>query len=494
MAPAFARSDRPRIPCGVASGDVMGDRALVWSRCDRRARMVVEYAATDSFTGARRIAGPVALEETDFTTRVELTGLAPGQEMFYRVSFRDLADGRAVSEPVEGRFRTAPAAGRDVVFQWSADTAGQGWGINEDWGGMKIYRTMRRADPDFFIHCGDAVYADAPIEARVPLADGTVWKNVTTEAKSKVAETLPEFRGNYLYNLIDQNLREFNKAVPVIALWDDHETRDNWYPGELLYGDGRYAVKSASVLSSRARRAFLEYNPVRPDLEDPGRIHRTVNYGPSLDVFCIDMRSYRGPNGANDENSMSGRTDLLGRPQLDWLKAALRASDATWKVIAAGQPLGLIIYDDWRTRNSFDGLANGDGPARGRELESAELLTFIKRQGISNVVWLTADVHYTAAHYYDPEKARYQDFHPFWEFVSGPLNAGTFGPNKLDDTFGPRVVYQKAPEPGHSNLPPSAGLQFFGEVRIDGRSEVMTVALKDLAGTTLYSTDLEPGR
>ena len=64
-------------------------------------------------------------------------------------------------------------------------------------------------------------------------------------------------------------------------------------------------------------------------------------------------------------------------------------------------------------------MAQGDGPPRGRELEIADLLAFIKRAGIRNTLWLTADVHYTAAHYYDPSKAVFQEFEPFWEFVSG---------------------------------------------------------------------------
>jgi alkaline phosphatase D len=108
-------------------------------------------------------------------------------------------------------------------------------------------------------------------------------------------------------------------------------------------------------------------------------------------------------------------------------------------------------------------------------------------------VWLTADVHYTAAHYYDPNKAQFQDFEPFWEFVSGPIHAGTFGPNDLDNTFGPQVVYQKAPtkEQGQ-NLAPSYGLQFFGHVAIDGDTEVMTVTLKDVADQNLWSTKIEP--
>jgi alkaline phosphatase D len=123
----------------------------------------------------------------------------------------------------------------------------------------------------------------------------------------------------------------------------------------------------------------------------------------------------------------------------------------------------------------------------------ASLLRFIRDGEIANVVWLTADVHYTAAHYYDPNRARFQEFAPFWEFVSGPLNAGTFGPGELDDTFGPQLVFAKAPPPGQVNLPPSAGLQFFGQVDID-EAEVMTVTLKDLAGSALFVQALEPQR
>jgi alkaline phosphatase D len=109
-----------------------------------------------------------------------------------------------------GRFRTAPADNRNVSFVWSGDTAGQGWGINEEWGGMKAYATMLRHRPDFFIHSGDSVYADGPIAAEVKLKDGSVWTNLVTEEKSKPAETLAEFRGQYKYNLLDQNVRAFN--------------------------------------------------------------------------------------------------------------------------------------------------------------------------------------------------------------------------------------------------------------------------------------------
>ena len=115
---------------------------------------------------------------------------------------------------------------------------------------------------------------------------------------------------------------------------------------------------------------------------------------------------------------------------------------------------------------------------------------FMKRAGIRNTIWLTADVHYTAAHYYDPAKARFTEFLPFWEFVSGPLNAGTFGPGTLDDTFGPQLMFAKAPPKGQSNLCPLDGMQFFGDVRINGKRRELTVVLRDLTGEALYTKTL----
>ena len=133
-----------------------------------------------------------------------------------------------------GRFRTAPRDRRSISFVWSGDTAGQGWGIDEARGGMRTYATMLRNRPDFFIHSGDTIYADGPILAEQKMPNGEIWKNVVSEEKAKVAETLAEFRGNYKYNLLDRNVLAFNAEVPIFAQWDDHEVTNNWWPGEPL--------------------------------------------------------------------------------------------------------------------------------------------------------------------------------------------------------------------------------------------------------------------
>jgi alkaline phosphatase D len=129
------------------------------------------------------------------------------------------------------------------------------------------------------------------------------------------------------------------------------------------------------------------------------------------------------------------------------------------------------------------------GPPYGREAEIASILSQLSRRAVRNVVWVTADVHYTAAHHYSPERAVFTEFDPFWEFVSGPLHAGAYGANGLDDTFGPEAVFvHAAPAP---NTSPLDGYQHFGEIDIDSSGE-LTVTLRDQSGSSLWSKRLEP--
>ena len=484
--PGLVRAQsRPIMTHGVQSGDVAHDGAVVWGRADREAEMWVEWSTSDSFRDVHLMPRLPVGSPTDNTGKMALTGLPSDQEIFYRVTMADLSDGTK-SEPVVGHFRTAPNAMRDISFVWSGDTVGQGWGIDEDRGGMKTYATMLQHRPDFFLHSGDTVYSDGPLQEQVELADGTMWKNIVTEAKSKVAETLDEYRGQHLYNMMDKNVLAFNAEVPIIAQWDDHEVTNNWYPNEMLDGDDRYTVKSARLLAARAGQAFHEMLPTRQNLAEPRRIYRKVAYGPLLDVFVIDMRTYRGDNTANTEE---GGTPFLGAEQMAWLKRELTNSTATWKVIASDMPIGMMVRDG---ETGMENGANGDGPVLGREADVAAMLSFIKHAAIKNTVWLTADVHYTAAHRYSPDRAVFQDFEPFWEFVSGPLHAGTFGPSEYDNTFGPEVRFAKHPDEGQANLPPSDGMQFFGKVDISADTKVMTVSLMDREDVKLWSTDIEP--
>ncbi|MEW2330467.1 alkaline phosphatase D family protein [Micromonospora chersina] len=480
-APAWRPAGRPLLTHGVQSGDVTADSALVWTRADRPGRMLVELSRRPDLRGARVVRGPVLDPTGDFTGRVRLRGLPAGERLYYRVRVESLDRPGLCSDPLAGSFATAPGRHqrRDVRFVWTGDIVGQGWGISPDFDGLAIFRSMRERRPDFFLCSGDTVYADGPLTETVTLPDGRIWRNLVTPEKSKVAETLAEYRGQFAYNLLDEHLRAFAAEVPQVNQWDDHEVLNNWYPGEILVDD-RYAEKRVDVLAARARQAFHEWLPVAAG----GPLYRKLSYGPLLDVFVLDMRTYKDPNDGNTYAD-PGR-GLLGREQREWLVGELTRSTATWKVIANDLPIGLVVPDG---PGAQEGVAQGDpGAPAGREREFAEVLRAVHRAGVTGLVFLTADVHYTAAHHYDPARAAFGEFTPFWEFVSGPAHAGAFGPNALDGTFGPQAVFVHAPL--RANTSPAEGFQHFGEVEIDGGTAALTVNLRDRTGASLWTTTL----
>lgn len=502
--------NRLLLPSGIATGDVTADSGVLWSRASGPGRLVASLLAVDDdgspLRGGRAfqrvLRGSAASEATDFTSKINAQHLPSGTRFALTMHFED-PEGNA-GETAQGSFSTAPGSNtnglggiasgrtsRGQSFVWSGDTAGQGWGINEDIGGMRGYAAMHATRPDFFIHSGDTIYADGPIAAQVTEPDGQLWRNLVTEEVSKVAETLNEFRGRHRYNLMDPNVRAMYAEVPVIAQWDDHETTNNWYPGEILT-DSRYTERSVDVLAARGRQAWQEYQPIA-ELGDgstgfePARIYRKISRGPQLDIFCLDMRTFKDPNTDGKETHL---THVLGQEQADWLIKEVSRSKATWKVISADLPLGLIVPDGPVNQES---LANRDaGAPLGKELEIAGVLSAFKRNRVKNVVWLTADVHYCAAHHYSPERAAFQDFDPFWEFVAGPINAGTFGPGQLDGTFGPEVAFFKAG--AYANESPRSGeSQYFGHVDLN-EDDVFTVSLRNANGGVLWSKELHPER
>ncbi|WP_040525535.1 alkaline phosphatase D family protein [Gordonia effusa] len=475
--------NRPTLTHGVAVGDVTTSGALVWARSDKPATLIVETSATESFANARKVRGPEVGPGSDGTGRVQVAGLEPGKLIHYRVTPE--GDGGAVGEPVTGTFTTAPSGATDIRFVWSGDVVGQGWGINPDIGGMKIFGAMADREPQFFIHSGDAIYADGPIKATQKQNNGKIYRNVTSPAKSQAAQTLDQFRGNYAYNLTDEHYQRFNSSVAQLIQWDDHEVLNNWYPGENLAGQDRegYTENNVDVLAGRARQAWREWQPVQ--LDDRDRLYRKVSYGPLLDVFILDMRSYKNPNPA--AWSKDDTAGVLGAEQTQWLIDSLRGSAATWKVIANDLPLGIVVPDKATGPKSMEAVSQGDdGTPLGREIAFSRILSETKE--VKNKVFLTADVHYTAAISYEPDRAAFKDFRPFWEFVSGPLHAGAFPESPVDKTFGAQYEFVHAPT--EANVSPAEGFQHFGEVTIAKDTKALTVHLRDASGKALYTKEI----
>nr|WP_252736027.1 alkaline phosphatase D family protein [Aestuariibacter sp. A3R04] len=489
---ALAQTNNPlvyrnAIEFGPAAGSVTQHSAIVWCRASRAGVLAVEVSETESFHKFVTATGSHGHANNDFNCKATLTSLDPGTQYYYRCHMRDSETGAQISGRVSGQFRTANTDTTDLRFCWSGDTAGQGFGIDPAHGGMKTYQTMLQYQPDFLVHCGDQIYADNPILPQSEAADGSVWQNRHTDYVDHVAQTTQDFRNRFYYNYFDPHFAAFHQNVASYYLWDDHEVRNNWYPGQTIE-DQRYTTKDANTLAQRARTAMVECNPL-PDAAHR-QLFQHVPRGPLLDLFFVDMRSYRTANRTPSQTNDDVPESILGAQQLDWLKTSLLNAKGVWKIIALDMPIGVVVADFHN--GTIEGVANTDGPASGREAEIAELLSFIKEHDIQNVHFITADVHYCASHYYSPEKAQFKHFKPFWEFVSGPLHAGTFGPNRLDNTFGPELVFKGIPDDMPPNQSPAAGFQFFGVMSIDAQNKHLTVSHVNRTGDVLWSQALTP--
>jgi alkaline phosphatase D len=136
---------------------------------------------------------------------------------------------------------------------------------------------------------------------------------VVTEGTAKVAETLDEFRVRHQYNLLDAHVRAFGAEVAQLVQWDDHEVVNNWVSGKILPpDDARYRIKDGNLLAARAKHALFEWAPLRDNAEEKERIFRSFAFGPMLEVFMLDMRTYGGPNRAPPGWGSRDRIDLPG--------------------------------------------------------------------------------------------------------------------------------------------------------------------------------------
>lgn len=491
------------------AGDVTDNSAVMWGHCnqEKKAMLVFSLATKkealekahdkhshDKHTHVIR-KRQIVTDNSDYTGSIVIDGLKSGTKYFYQAECKSMSHDK--QSPDAGKissFKTASDRNKpaSVRFVWAADLGGQGWGRNPNLeithvdgktikGGYVMFETMSKLDPDFALFQGDMIYADNPIPAskEIPAdAGGGTWIN--HPAKDFVAITLDDFRNNWKYNLGDKKMTDFLAKTPVYVQWDDHEVTNNWYPGEIMPEGAPYFGIAADVLAVNAKQALFEYNPIE------GRnLYRSAQHGKHMELFLLDERSFRD---ANPDNYDPDGIEMLGKKQLAWLKKALKKSEATWKIISTHDPLSIVTggVDD------RDAWGQEDPAVLGREVQLAEILKFIKEHDIKNVIFLTSDVHFTAAIAYDPSRATAKDFNPFWEFVIGPIHAGAFGPGNLDTSFGPQYDYLRAPGTegiGQNSPPPH--LQSFGlaEIRKDG---ILTIKLIDITGAVLFEKTMSP--
>jgi alkaline phosphatase D len=272
-----------------------------------------------------------------------------------------------------------------------------------------------------------------------------------------VAVTLAGFRAKHRYYREDPAAAAFYATTPVFAIWDDHEVRNDFAgPSEPLMPIGR--------------QAFLEYWPILPPAEEPGRLYRRVRWGRLLEVFILDTRQYRSPNAEPDG---PGKT-MLGAAQKRWLVEGVATSTATWKVVVSSVPLaistGRTFRDSWSSAR-LDGTPEAGGTGFATERDS--ILRAFRSRGVKNLVVLAADVHHAELIRHHP----WPDF-SFHEFIAGPLAASQGWPRILDRSLNPRPLFARG------------GVNNYGEITVEPGT--LRVRLADEQGRTLFSHVIGP--
>ena len=279
--------------------------------------MLVEVATTEVLQSCEGLPPIAALPESDFTAKMLLENLPAGQDIFYRVRFRDLSHPDISGEPVIGRFRTAPATGATSVSCGPATPparAGASTGARRH---AHATRPCGATGPDFFIHCGDTIYADGPIQPEVKLPDGELWKNLVTAEKSRRSpRRSPSSRGNYKYNLLDGNVRAFNAEVPIFAQWDDHEVTNNWSAGRSAAPRRLQVNATSACCRARGARAFHEFMPIRESAGEPGRVYRKISLRPAARRLHARHAQLSRPQAAICNPQLRPRDYLLGPEQI----------------------------------------------------------------------------------------------------------------------------------------------------------------------------------
>lgn len=334
-----------RFGYGVASGDPLADRVILWTRVnlDQPAPTSVGWElASDPLFTAIVASGSVATSaDQDFTVKVDATGLQPGTTYWYR--FKHGADVSAT-----GRTRTLPAGNvgqvRIGVFSCAAFPVGQ----------FHVYaNAANRGDIDVALHLGDYIYETGISSAEQAVA--TLLDRKLNPSYETV--TLADYRARYAHYHTDADLRAFHAAIPMIAVWDDHELVNGiWKDG----AEGHDPASEGSFAARReaAARAWREWLPVRvPDPANPLKIYRSFNFGNLATLHMLDARvagrdAPIGRDGYLAGAAAAPERQMLGQAQQDWLAAGIAASQATWQVVGQQVPLArmevpLSVFDDF---------------------------------------------------------------------------------------------------------------------------------------------------
>ena len=377
---------------GVASGDPLEDRVIIWTRVTPESMdgMPVEVSwkmATDpALSNVVASGDTTANADRDYTVKVDVTGLESGTTYYY--GFTALG-----KNSLTGKTKTTPLGDQSNHLKFGVVSCN-----NFEAGYFNGFQRLAdRMDLDAVIHLGDYIYEQAAKQ----YGDSSLWNDERVIEPEEEIVTLEQYRARYSTYRLDTMLARAHQQHPFITVWDDHESaNDSWAGGAEAHNPNTEGPWEERL--SVAKQVYFEWMPVRDNQEQS--VYRSLSYGNLLDLIMLDTRiegREQQINDVTDPALQDPNRTILGSSQKQWLKDQLIASTAKWKVIgqqvifspfafgwaAAFDPSGATTYTSLESLflDIWDGY-----PA-----ERQEIVDFISTNNLDNVVILTGDFHTT---------------------------------------------------------------------------------------------------
>ncbi|GAA2808591.1 alkaline phosphatase D family protein [Saccharopolyspora taberi] len=366
---------------GIASGDPLPDGVVLWTRLapeptaedgkggmpDKVVGVQWEVAEDEGFTKIVQSGDAEAAPELGHSVHVELEGLQPGAEYFYR--FR--AEG-AIS-PV-GRTRTAPAPGTmGELTMCFASCAHFGEGH------FTAYKRMAEDEPGLILHLGDYQYEYAAKEEDVRKVLGPETR------------TLANYRQRHGQYKTDPDLQLAHSVAPWLVVWDDHEIENNWADETPEKPDDGFLDRRKAAM-----QAYYENMPLRSGSKPNGidtQLYRRYQWGGLANFHMLDTRQYRSDQACGDgvQSGCDDREDpnrsLTGAEQEKWIIDGFGSTSARWDVL--GQQVFFSKIDLTPGAEEGYNMDAWDGYVANRDRIAGAMADSKVRNGVV----LTGDVH-----------------------------------------------------------------------------------------------------
>lgn len=428
---------------GVASGDPLHDRVILWTRVtpsNWEHDVSVKWKVARDVKMRRVVAkGRVKTNILrDFTVKIDVDGLDPGQTYYYQFTASGFSASGAHS--MIGRTRTLPLTNAQAARVAVASCANLPMGL------FNVYALIaRRTDLDAVLHLGDYLYE----YANGTYGDGTLLGRVPAPDKEIVS--LIDYRQRHEQYKRDPDLQAAHRQHPFICVWDDHEFANNtWKDGADNHnpdrGEGEWSARRTAAI-----RAYCEWMPIREWGEPPDdRIYRQFRFGNLADLLMLDTRLHGrdrqstttpvAPGAgypADDPAANDPARTLLGFDQEQWVAERLSLSgsdDVTWRLLGQQVMMAQLSTNRGQTLLNFD-VWDGYAAARRR------LFDAVRDGGVGNLVVLTGDIHSSWAN----------------ELTGNPWEPATYDPDSGRGVLGVEFATPAVSSPGI--LEPLAALE-----------------------------------